>query len=345
MNQDEKQSNNRTMIFCKFLQNSGIPTSGDVGTLEHAALQWIKNNRINCNNLLASDLNIIRKHGLFNKIFVDQARQNKVEELERQMAQLAHQLKSIKEEVSFAPIEEEVASNPKVSVKNDANKGVSNNSSRFLLAYKANRKKYRMKLLRAISESKNGLSKGEMHIVLGGHASGKILQDCITFLENKNLICMKSVEKRNTKGHRSVVRHWFSINHKLEKNTDGSVSGKDRVIQRQLFDANDKGMESASSGKKPHSPNPACVWAKSFDVFIRKLPETDLIGHAKIKSENNSVKDCGIENYCIYPSGSIKYYLRFRSHDGSFGYSFRRWSTSKDLLEINLKPEFDFGNK
>ena len=72
----------------------------------------------------------------------------------------------------------------------------------------------------------------------------------------------------------------------------------------------------------------------------------DLIGYAKIRSKkDDTIKDCGLENYCIYPSGMIKYYLRFRSFDGTFGYSFRRWSTSKDLLEINLKKEFDFCNK
>jgi hypothetical protein len=74
------------------------------------------------------------------------------------------------------------------------------------------------------------------------------------------------------------------------------------------------------------------------------LNEEDLIGAAKIKSiKTGLVRDCGLENYCIYPSGAIKYYLRWRSHDGSFGYAFWRWSTSKDIVEINLKPEFDFG--
>jgi hypothetical protein len=332
MNEDEKRSNSRTMIFCKFLQESGIPSSGDVGSLEHASLQWIKKIRQDCNNLLASDLNIIRSHGLFSKIFVDQARQNKVEELERQMVQLAHQLKVIKEGVTSDH------SAPKVSVKINVNKNVSQNQIRFTSAYKANRKKYRMKLLKAISESKDGLSRGEMYIVLGGHASASVLQDCINFLEKKNLIYLKSFEKSSGRGSRTV-QHWDVVDRNMKTKKEESVAVNERVVQRQLFDINE-------SEKKKYKPNPACVWAKDLGVFSTRLQEADLIGYAKIRSKkDDTIKDCGLENYCIYPSGMIKYYLRFRSFDGTFGYSFRRWSTSKDLLEINLKKEFDFCNK
>jgi hypothetical protein len=304
------------MIFCKFLQESGIPSSGDVGSLEHASLQWIKKIRQDCNNLLASDLNIIRSHGLFSKIFVDQARQNKVEELERQMAHLAHQLKVIKEGVTSDH------SAPKVSVKINVNKNVSQNQIRFTSAYKANRKKYRMKLLKAISESKDGLSRGEMYIVLGGHASASVLQDCINFLEKKNLIYLKSFEKSSGRGSRTV-QHWDVVDRNMKTKKEESVVVNERVVQRQLFDINE-----------------------SENLFSTILQEADLIGYAKIRSKkDDTIKDCGLENYCIYPSGMIKYYLRFRSFDGTFGYSFRRWSTSKDLLEINLKKEFDFCNK
>jgi|694.fasta_scaffold00185_39 hypothetical protein len=336
MTQDEKQGNDRTMIFCKFLQTSGIPSSGDIGSLEHAALQWIKNIRKNCNNLFASDLNIIRKHGLFNKIFVDQIRQNKVEELEKQMLELSHQLRAIKEGIPSVPVPKITV--PKITIKKDVEKSFSENHNRFIAAYKANRKKYRMKLLRAISGNKDGLSKGEMHIVLGGHATGKILQDCISFLENKNLIFMKAVEKRTAKGCKSVVRHWFSVKGNNELETTEKA-----VVQKQLFD-NLPIADNFIINKRPYTYNPECVWAKNVEVFSSRLNEEDLIGAAKIKSiKTGLVRDCGLENYCIYPSGAIKYYLRWRSHDGSFGYAFWRWSTSKDIVEINLKPEFDFG--
>jgi hypothetical protein len=97
--------------------------------------------------------------------------------------------------------------------------------------------------------------------------------------------------------------------------------------------------------KKDSENEDKTIWAKNVKPFSKTINEQDLIGYAKIKSTKNGlISEYGIENYRIYPSGAIKYYLRLRNKQGVFSHAFLRWNTAKDLIEIKLKPEFNFGN-
>lgn len=301
MNEQKQQSNNRTNIFCNFLKVSGIPTVGDVGSLEHAALQWIGSLRKNYKNLLASDLKIIRSYGLFDQIFVDQEKNDKIDELEKQIIQLADQLRTIKGSVPTIP---------KISV-DPIEKQTSSNQERFIASYRRNKIKYRHKLFEAICDSKDqGLTKKDMHVVLGGHSNKEILEEIINFLVDKNQICMNSYETKKSNGGKKIICRWTSVD-----------------------------------AKKDYENEDNTIWAKNVKPFSKTITEQELIGYAKIKSiKNGLITEYGIENYRIYPSGAIKYYLRLRNKQGILSHAFLRWNTAKDLIEIKLKPEFNFGN-
>lgn len=83
------------------------------------------------------------------------------------------------------------------------------------------------------------------------------------------------------------------------------------------------------------------TWAKErADAYRPKLTIKDLIGTAKFLNKSGKKVEVGVENYVVYPSGNVKYYLRAKNSDGTFGYMFTVWHSNKKLLALNIKKMF-----
>lgn len=82
-------NNKQTDSVCKFIANNGLPLHGEPDSFEAVVLHWVAKYRENKSMLHHSDIEIIKSHGLYDKIFDnDHSIQNELSQLRQQLADL-----------------------------------------------------------------------------------------------------------------------------------------------------------------------------------------------------------------------------------------------------------------
>lgn len=414
-----KAFNNMTKQFCKFILDNGLPTSADPDTLESATLKWVEKIRSQQKSIHPSDLAIIQKSGLFDKIFVPIPPDLPlVSHLQKQVEFLTQQLAKLTDVNSHSNLEPTILEQKSRTVNSYCHR-----RAVYTQRFHENFSSFENKALEfLISKGYTGATACQIRRkLMGGYLTSEQISKLIDSLLSKKLI----VEKSETSNHyKPTYRIYYILssfanpndNQQQQKSDDqpvrpchigffdkynstwryrrkgilllsatckqlsrffntnvpedetislpywlkffelsrGSISTDEAKIDvsKSRLAAVESKTAAVKEGKKRKANinNPNLIWAKMPPCnadgefqFSKNLSEEDLIGHCTYIKKNGGKINVGIENYVIYPSGNIRFYIRMPDKTGGYSWMIYRWGQAKDILDIRLKDGYDPG--
>ena len=292
--------NRRTTQMCQFINQFGFPIQFIPNSFEALVLKWIDEIR-NDGPIHPSDVEIIRANGLLTAILPAAAK-------------------------SLQPVVQ--------AIRQTITEPTMSRLEKALMRFKKEPMLYRQKVLNMVRDNPHGADKHHLHGAVGGAFNGKMLQEIIDYLLERNLI--------RTEMHRTRQNRFVAIYKPTDDLTTNLLSSSPSHTPK---------LPKARriSSKPDFDANPNLIWASTRKVhrpgtpeYKTALVEDELIGKVRIIEGENLV-DYGIENYCIYPSGNVRLYLRRKNIQGQYSYMNRRWSHASDIVQLSLLPQYDIG--
>ena len=329
--------NKRTTQVCRYLVENGIPLSAEPNTFEQIALDWLNEVRANLSRLHTSDLDIITKSGLYDKVFLPIQQISQFDKALTEIQKLKKQLADITSKIYDTASKFKIPNNKTSSTCGIGGYDIS--SRRWRMIHRGRVIRQTILQLRSFFKRKD----------IPFDEQGSLPYWQMWLKINHPEVCYRfpveatpvAEETQPPIRYRTIVK---PVTEELPPVAQTAPVQPTPVQNAPVQTAPVQPTPvSQTRTTRKRKPNPNVIWAKS--VYERKslLEESDLIGIAKLRSKDGRVFDIGIENYAIYPSGNIKYYFRYKNSKGQYSTLVFKWNNDASIVSVNLKPEFDFG--